>query len=101
MSAHDQTAAIEKPHKHPNYFAVFISLAVLTAILTAIEMSSQSGFIDWPRATLNSIYLLVAVAKAVLVAMFYMHLKYDSFLYTVLFGVPVVFAIVFFILILV
>lgn len=101
MSAHDETAVVEKPHKHPNYFAVFISLAALTAILTAIELSSQSGAIEWPRATLNSIYLSIAVAKAVLVAMFYMHLKSDSFLYTVLFGVPVIFAIVFFILILV
>ena len=100
MSIYQETAVAET-HKHPNYFVVFISLGILTAILTATEMMAQSGAIVWPRVTLNIIYLTIAVAKAVLVALFYMHLKNDSLLYAVLFGVPVLFAVVFFILILV
>jgi hypothetical protein len=42
----------------------------------------------------------MSITKAVLVALFYMHLKFDSILYTVLFGMPVLFAVVFFTLLL-
>lgn len=93
--------AVEKEHKHPNYFAVFLVLAAITALITAIEMMSQSGIINLPRASLVTIFLLFSITKALLVAMFYMHLKYDSFLYTVLFGLPVLFAVVFFTLLLI
>lgn len=101
MSSEYHEDAAEKEHKHPNYFGVFIALAVITAIITVIEMMSQSGMINLPRASLVTIYLIFSVTKAVLVAMYYMHLKQDSFLYTVLFGVPVLFAIVFFALLLI
>ena len=93
MSNHDESVA--KPHKHPNYLFVFIVLAVLTAILTGVELMHQSGVINWLRPTLNIFFLSISVIKAILVAMFYMHLKTESFLYAVLFGVPVWFAVVF------
>lgn len=80
-----------KTHKHPNYLAVFIALAVITAIITGVEFLSHSLAI--PREVLNSFFVLMAVTKAALVAMFYMHLKQDSRLYTVLFGTPVLFAV--------
>jgi cytochrome c oxidase subunit 4 len=99
MAAHDKTA--KKTHKHPNYLAVFFALAVLTAAITSIELLAQNGVITWPRPVLNSAYLAMSITKAVLVALFYMHLKFDSFLYTVLFGLPVLFAVVFFILLLI
>ena len=62
---------------------------------------AEHGIINLPRATLNSAYLAMSITKAVLVALFYMHLKYDSILYAVLFGLPVMFAIVFFTLLLI
>lgn len=88
-------------HVHPNYWGIFFALAVLTALITGIEMASQSGLINLPRTVLNVTYLSISLAKALLVVMFYMHLKYDSRLYAVLFGVPCIFGAVFFTLLLV
>ena len=88
-------------HVHPNYWGVFIALAVLTAMITAIELTSRAGYIDVPRSVLNMTYLSISVAKAILVVLFYMHLKYDSRLYAVLFGMPCIFGIVFLVLVLV
>ncbi len=101
MSTHHEEVAVAQPHKHPNYLGVFITLAVLTAVLTTIELMSQAGVINWPRPTLNTLYLSISVAQAVLVAMHYMHLKADSSLHTILFGVPVLFAVVFFVILLI
>ena len=74
---------------------------MLTAVLTTIELLHQNGVIVWPRATLVTMYLSISVVKAVLVAMFYMHMKTDSFLYTILFGMPVLFAVLFFTMLLI
>jgi len=88
-------------HKHPNYFGVFIALAIITAIITAVELLARTGVITWPRPVINSFYISMAVVKALLVALYYMHLKFDSRLYAVLFGVPCIFAVVFFTLLLI
>ena len=88
-------------HVHPNYLGVFIALAVLTAMITGIELTARAGYIDVPRTVLNLTYLSMSLAKALLVVLFYMHLKYDSRLYAVLFGVPCIFGVVFLTLVLV
>ncbi len=75
-------------------------LAILTAAITTIEMLSQAGTINWSRPLLNTVYLSMSVAKALLVVLYYMHLKNDHFIYSLLFGMPVLFAIAFFILLL-
>ncbi len=84
MDAH-ATTADAKVHKHPNYFAVFLVLAVITAIMTAIEVLH----LPITPYLKNSLFLTLSLIKAVLVAMFYMHLISDSFLYTILFLMPV------------
>ena len=88
---HEVQAHAVETHKHPNYFAVFIALAVITAIITGVEFLSHT--LALPREALNSFFVLMAVTKATLVAMFYMHLKQDSRVYMALFGVPVLFAV--------
>lgn len=88
---HETQSDAAKTHKHPNYLAVFIVLTLITAIITGVEFLSHNLAI--PRELLNSFFVLMAVIKATLVAMFYMHLKQDSRLYTALFGVPVLFAV--------
>jgi cytochrome c oxidase subunit 4 len=88
--------AVAQPHEQPNYLAVFIALAVITAIITTVEL--MSGSLGIPRVFLNSFYVAMAVAKATLVAMYYMHLKQDSRLYTALFVTPALFALVFIIM---
>jgi len=100
MAAHEEVTQ-EEEHHSPNYLGVFIALAVITAVITALELMAQNGMITWPRPTLNALYLAFSITKALLVALWYMHLKFDSLLYSVLFGMPVLFAIVFFALLLI
>ncbi len=67
----------EKPaKKHPNYIAVFIALAVLTALEVAITQ------LPVPKAP---ILIPLSVIKATLVAMFYMHLRTDKRIFAVVF----------------
>jgi cytochrome c oxidase subunit 4 len=60
------------PHKAPNYYLIWVILAVLTlaevgvAFITAI-----------PKQLLIIILVLMALWKAALVAMYYMHLKFE------------------------
>jgi caa(3)-type oxidase subunit IV len=65
------------PHAHhgPNvmaYFAVFGALAVCTALSFLVNK-----FFPPPNMTGAGIIMVVAVIKAVLVAMIFMHLKWD------------------------
>jgi cytochrome c oxidase subunit 4 len=59
-------------HKEPNYMAVFYSLAVLTAV--------EIGVIYLPIAKMFIAVMLItlALAKAALVAMYFMHLKFEK-----------------------
>ena len=88
-------------HIHPNYLGIFLALAALTGLITGIELMVEAGIITWPRSVLNLAYLSMSLMKALLVVMFYMHLKYDSRLYAVLFGLPCIFGVIFFTLLLV
>lgn len=59
-------------HKSPNYYLIWLVLAVITlaevgvAFITAI-----------PKTALVVILILMAIWKALLVAMYYMHLKFE------------------------
>ena len=58
--------------KHPNYIGVFIGLAVLTAVELTV------AFLPWSKRTLILLLIFLAVWKAVMVALYFMHLKYES-----------------------
>ncbi|NJN95250.1 MAG: hypothetical protein HC875_14665 [Anaerolineales bacterium] len=79
-----------KSHKHPNYWAVFIALAIITAIITVTELFIDS--IPVPKEVIRTSFVVMSFIKATLVAMYYMHLKFDSFIYSALFIIPVIFA---------
>lgn len=79
------------PHKHPNYLAVFIALAIITAVITVTELYIDS--IPISKDIIRAGFVVMSLVKATLVAMYYMHLKSDSFIYTVLFLIPVMFAV--------
>ncbi len=67
----------EKPtRKHPNYVAVFIALALLTATEVAV---TQLPVPKYP------ILIPLSVLKAALVALFYMHLRTDKKIFAVVF----------------
>jgi len=64
--------------KRPNYFFVFIVLAVFTLIETLVSYVQQEA-IKLPAL------IILSVIKAILVLMYFMHLKYDSKLFSYLF----------------
>lgn len=58
-------------HAHPNYIGIFFFLAALTAVELAV------AFLPWPKMVLILLLIFLAVWKAVLVALYYMHLRYE------------------------
>jgi len=61
------------------YFAVFFALLALTAVTTAVSFVDLGGPFNIVAA------ITIAVVKTLLVALFFMHLRYSSYL-TVLFA---------------
>ncbi|HUG39762.1 MAG TPA: cytochrome C oxidase subunit IV family protein [Longimicrobiales bacterium] len=61
----------ESSHRKPNYMAVFFGLAVLTVIEVGI------AFVGLGRVTTIIVLVGLAIWKAVLVALYYMHLRYE------------------------
>jgi cytochrome c oxidase subunit IV len=68
---HAQEHAPERTHKKPNYMIIFFALAVLTAIEVWVA--------GWQLGDTTLILILVGLAvwKAALVAMYYMHLRFE------------------------
>lgn len=62
-------------HYHPNYLVVFAALC----ILTAVSFWTVSRFWTAGPDAGHTLVMIVAVVKALLVALFFMHLKYDWF----------------------
>jgi len=59
-------------HPRPNYMRIFIFLAVLTAIEVAV------AFLAIPKSLQGLILIGFAIAKASLVALYYMHLRFEN-----------------------
>jgi len=80
------------PHKQPNYVGIFFALAALTLIEIGVT------FTPLPRIP---ILLPLAIFKAALVVLFYMHLRFDRrvfsliFLIGVLMGISLILAFIF------
>lgn len=66
------TPPAEDPHAQPNYMGVFVGLTVLTVAEVLVAFVSQL-----PQTLLIVILLGLAVWKALLVALYYMHLKFE------------------------
>ena len=71
--------------KHPNYLGVFWVLAALTAVEVAVT------YLPVPRIP---VLVPLAILKAALVALFYMHLKYDRRVFSAIFLMGVLMAVV-------
>jgi cytochrome c oxidase subunit 4 len=57
---------------HPNYIGVFIGLAVLTAVELTV------AFLPWAKRTIILLLVFLAVWKALMVALYFMHLRFES-----------------------
>jgi cytochrome c oxidase subunit IV len=55
----------------PNYFGVWAMLALLTMAELGV------AFLPWPKGTVIALLVLLAVWKALLVALYFMHLRYE------------------------
>jgi cytochrome c oxidase subunit IV len=58
-------------HTHPNYMGIFWVLLVLTIVEVALT------FLGLPKLLLGSLLVILALWKAALVAMYFMHLKFE------------------------
>lgn len=71
------------PHHHVNYFAIFGTLVVLTIVTVAV------AFIDIKSEAIRvALALFIASIKALCVAYFFMHLKFEGKLIYTIFIVP-------------
>ena len=57
---------------HPPYMLIFGGLALLTAIELGV------AFLPWPKRVIVLLLIGLAVWKAVLVALYYMHLRFEG-----------------------
>jgi cytochrome c oxidase subunit 4 len=69
--------------RHPNYYGVWLALFVLTAIEVGVAFLSHL-----PRTFLILALVFLAVWKALLVAMYYMHLRFERLRLIILAAVP-------------
>lgn len=84
-----QGSLTEPTARRPRYGLIFIGLVAVTLVELAISI------VRVPSPLSTALYLLSSGLKAGLVAAFYMHLREDSRLYTVVFIVPVLLLLVF------
>jgi cytochrome c oxidase subunit 4 len=59
-------------HKHPNYMTIFWYLAILTVVEVAVI------FLPFSKVTLGFLLCALALGKAALVAMYFMHLRFET-----------------------
>jgi cytochrome c oxidase subunit 4 len=72
--------AMERPQPTP---AMYIAIAIVLTAVTAVEVGVY--YVDALRSAFLPIFLGLSAVKFALVAMFYMHLRFDSRLFSVLF----------------
>src|SRR3954467_14050659 len=98
MAAHT-TSVDHQEHSHPRA-AVYAKVGLVLFVLTALEVGlyeitygeHAGAFADDIKPFFVPMLLLLSAAKFALVAMFYMHLKQDSKLFTGLFVFPLLIA---------
>ena len=74
-------------HKHPNYMAIFWWLAILTVVELGVV------FMPIGKVTIAVLLCALALAKAALVAAYFMHLKFETKTMTWIAITPLVIAI--------
>lgn len=84
--------AVGREHPHPGW-ETYLVVAVVLAIITAAEVAVF--YIEVLQPALVPILLTLSGGKFALVVMFYMHLKFDSRIFTGVFVAPLTLAILF------
>lgn len=83
-------ASSEAPaHAHPKE-AEYVRIAIILAIVTAIEVGVY--YFDTIPGLIVPVLLVLSALKFMLVAMFFMHLRFDSRLFSFIFSGPLLLA---------
>jgi cytochrome c oxidase subunit 4 len=102
MAADDRHSETEQEHgelaSHPGP-RVYVMVAIVLAIATAIEVGLY--YMNLPTGLLVSLLLFFAVVKFSLVALWFMHLRFDSRLFRRLFVTGIYLAITVYLIVLV
>src|SRR4029079_16110320 len=71
--AHPQETSpgVRPSHAHPNYILIWGFLAVLTGLELTV------AFLPWPKTMIVLILIGMALWKAALVGLYYMHLRFE------------------------
>jgi len=85
----ESTRAQPKEHAHPKPME-YVKVAIVLAIITGAEVAVY--YQEALRPVIVPILLSLSVCKFALVAMFYMHLKFDNRLFTAFFSGPLALA---------
>jgi cytochrome c oxidase subunit 4 len=85
MAEHEAHASSSKEHAHPGA-KEYLGIAVLLTVITAVEVAVY--YVPSMRPMLVPVLLTLSGLKFALVAMFYMHLKFDHRLFSWLFVTP-------------
>ena len=86
-ATHTDDAHAHAAHKHTSPVLVFAILTIATVVEIAITV------LKIPKDVLVPVLLALSFAKASLVAAYYMHLRYEKWIYTAVFIAPTLFAI--------
>ncbi len=89
MTESTEHTAAAPEHAHPGA-KEYLGIAVILTVLTAVEVAVF--YIPAMRPVIVPTLLTLSALKFALVAMFYMHLKFDHRLFSWLFVVPMIIA---------
>lgn len=85
------------PDGHPTPL-VYVQIGLILAVITAVEVVAY--YLDIARGALLAVLLTLSIAKFVLVVLWFMHLRFDSRLFSILFSGGLVLVIALFMVVL-
>ena len=85
MTDHEASGPVQRPHPGAKEY---LAIAVILTVITAVEVAVY--YVPAMRPMLVPTLLVLSALKFTLVAMFYMHLKFDHRLFSWLFVVPMI-----------
>jgi cytochrome c oxidase subunit 4 len=74
--SHEAHGDAHDAHDHGFSDKQYIQVAIILAVITALEV--YASYADWLGAAFIPLLIFMMIAKFVLVALFFMHLKFDS-----------------------
>ena len=84
--AHSQGHDAHDEHHEEHGQKLYVIIGAILAVITAAEVAVT--FLGLDQAVLVAILMVMMLAKGALVVLYFMHLKFDSRLFALLFALP-------------